>query len=147
MSSSRQSHAIFTVLKKWSHAKSFHQYLHSRIMRVSLAQGSCQVLQILDVSPKTGTMLLFFKKKGARVILAQSGHAKFLCAKKGRATDSMQKRKSSFLRRIPNNLRSVFSVIFALLGEQSRVPAIRPSPNTVPSFVPELWPWMIRMNT
>ena len=36
------------------HANSFHQYLHSRIMRASLAQGSCQILQILDVSSKKG---------------------------------------------------------------------------------------------
>ena len=51
----RQSHAIFTVLtKKRSHAKSFHHCLHSRFMRVSLAQGSCQILQILDVSSEQG---------------------------------------------------------------------------------------------
>ena len=43
-------------------------------MRVILAQGSCPVLQILDVSSqrgKTGTMLLFFQQKQyVRVILA-----------------------------------------------------------------------------
>ena len=52
-------------------------------MRVILAQGSCQVLQILDVSSKTGTMLLFFfNKKSVCVILAQRAMQNFLCAKK-----------------------------------------------------------------
>ena len=39
--------------------------LHSRIVRVILAQGSCPMLQILDTCPhreKTGTMRLFFQK-------------------------------------------------------------------------------------
>ena len=69
VSSLRQGLAIFTVLQgltpSWSrnlrnaqrpsscfidHKK--HQYLHSRTIRVILAQGSCPVLQILDVSSR-----------------------------------------------------------------------------------------------
>ena len=101
VSSLRQSHAIFTI--SWSrnfrhcriekkHARSFHQYLHSRIMRVILAQGSCQVLRSLDVSSKKGAMPLFFhKKKYVRVILAQRAMQIFSAQKtnKQRATDSM----------------------------------------------------------
>ena len=71
------------IVKK-SHARSFHQNLHSRIMRVILARGSYQALQILDVSTKTGAMLLFFflKKKVCTCHPCTKGHAKFLCAKK-----------------------------------------------------------------
>ena len=58
-------------------------YLHSRIMRIILAQGPCQVLQILEVSPKkTGGMLLFFKKTVCTCHPCTKGHVKFSAQKK-----------------------------------------------------------------
>ena len=94
MSSLRQSHTIFRIVvkklqerakrssscsavlkKKKKHARSFHQYQHSRIMRVILAQGSCPMLQILDVSSQRknrGPRYSSSKKQQyVRVILAQ----------------------------------------------------------------------------
>ena len=89
----RPSSCFAVMKKKKKHARSFHQYLHTRIMRVILAQGSCPMLQILDVSSQrkeTGAMLLFFQKqKYVRVILAQSAMQIFSAQKKKRATDSI----------------------------------------------------------
>ena len=63
------------------------------------------------------------KKKACTCHPCTKCPATFLCAKKKSATDSMWKRKSSFLR----NSAIDFSVILSLLGEQSRVPTFRPS--------------------
>ena len=68
-----------------NHATSFHQYLHSRIMRVILAQGSCPVLQILDVFSQRGktlTMLLFFQKNSMYVSSLHKGPCKFSLRRK-----------------------------------------------------------------
>ena len=88
------------IEKKRIHAKSFHQYLHSRIVRVSLAEWSCQVLQILDVSSKQVPCYVSSLHKGPRTF----------SLRKEKTCDRfhVEERKSSFLRRIPNNLRSAF---------------------------------------
>ena len=100
VSSLRQSHAIITVSESRNFrnaqrpssyfavvrktlARSFHQYLHSRIMRVILAQGSCPVLQILDVSSqKNRSHAILLPKKVCTCHPCTKGHAKLLCAKK-----------------------------------------------------------------
>ena len=64
-------------------------------MRVILTQGSCPVLQVLDVlsqrKQKTGAMLLFFQKKknSMHVSSLHKGPCKISLRKKKNATDSM----------------------------------------------------------
>ena len=84
----------FHRIEKRSHARSFHQYLHSRIMHVILAQ---RAMQIFSVQKKKTCNRFHVEEK--IVISAKD----------------------------PQYSAVGFSVIFALLGEQSRVPEFRPS--------------------
>ena len=137
-------------------------------MRVILAQGSCPMLQILDVSSQK-------KKRDHAALLPKNivctchpctkRSCKIFSAEKKVQLTPCRREKSSFLRRLPNNSVVDFSLIFALLGEQSRVPAFRTSrtlwaasqavdewathQESVPllhssflDFVPKLWPWI-----
>ena len=103
------------VVKKLQQRVAQFVLLHQsppRIMRVILAHGSCQVLQILDVSSKQGpcysSSTLLFKKNSMYVSSLHKGPCKISLCKKKSANASMWKRKSSFQRRIPNTLRSAF---------------------------------------
>ena len=116
----------------------------SRNMRVILAQDHENTLQILDVSFKQGPCCS-----------SSSAKTVFTCHPCKKVIPAQDPQYSAV----------DFSVIFALLGEQSRVPTFRPSQTlwaasqavdegathqeSVPllhssllDFVPELWPWI-----
>ena len=89
------------------------------------------MLQILDVSLQRkinkGHATLLPKQQYVHVILAQRVRQKFLCAKKKNVQLTPCRRENRRSCEAPQYSAVDFSVIFALLGEQSRVPTFRHS--------------------
>ena len=109
-------------------------------------------------------LLLFKKKKSVRVILAQRA-MQYFSAQKREFNRFHVEEKIVIPAKAPQHSAVGFSVIFALLGEQSRVPTFRPSEtlweasqavdegapyqesvpllhSSILGFVPELWLWI-----